>query len=168
MPPFRRMKQDVTGKVGDWEPERPNAAAWVPGQPPGQHEVYRAPESQMSDAELNRAKQRGQLGGGGIGDFLSQGMDNPHAHAISKIRPAEVAKPVPASGWQQQPPRGAPSPSTQPRGNPPPTQQLPRQPATTGGGASKHSTEGLDVNLIEIVYRNNAEAQRCYLDFNPY
>jgi hypothetical protein len=135
------MKQDVAGKIGEPDPApvtRSSNAYNKYGQPLGGL-------NPVSELEQNRRKARGLLAGG-LGDFVNgQQSENPSSPTGIERVPSLYRK----EGQYAHPTNQFNSPST--------TQgiQLPL-PAQTSS------------NLIELVYRNNAEAQRSYLDFSPY
>lgn len=137
------MKQDVAGKIGEPDPApvgRSSTTYNKYGQP-------FAALNPVSELEQNRRKARGLLAGG-LGDFVNgQQSDSPVGPSVAERVPSFRRK----EGVPTNPTYSYPSTSGH-------DIQLP-QTASVGQTPS---------NLIELVYRNNAEAQRSYLDFSPY
>jgi len=180
-PPNRRMKQQVTGKVG--QPVKEQAAPVPPGSYPpysnnqdprgarsggGPSSVFPMLQPELdvpmqNDVVSNRVRARGALSGA-LGTYMTEPNESPHDHLTSKALKRKQA----SAAWASQSGdrERQKEPPTVP---PPPPKYKAIGPAAGNVGLPKSMGVGeVDYNLIEIVYRNNAESQRCYLDFNPY
>ena len=145
------MKQDVTGKVGE-SISQPVASYPGPSNQVGGIPYMRHPDDAlMPESAVNRLKARGQLQGASIGTFMTSTNDEPHA--TTKVRqmtksPTLVA-PIPMRAKEN---------SRGPQAN---------NREGVHGDASR-DLSAVDRGLIELVYKNNAESQRRYLEFSPY
>ena len=143
MPPVRRLKQDVTAKIG-----QTSGVASYPAPRQVQGIPWQREEDvpMISEAAANRARAQGQLRGVSIGAFMSAEPDAVHQPLVSK--------------HSRSPPLDTVKPTA------PPTRTAAKEMSSgsfaTGGG------QDVMPSLIELVYRNNAESQRSYLEFSPY